>query len=146
MEIIFLFCSLKFRSHSTFLFFPENHKFGSLSYFEHFLVLSLKFVTTRYFLKLQRLSISSLWSFLIYIFYLGFICSNLQVDQNGRFVINPVHVGGGSMVAKILNFRLSESLKNALSSILPSSELSLESSILHFLCKNLPEYPPGITM
>ena len=39
------------------------------------------------------------------------ICSNLRVAQNGRFVMNPIYLGGGNMVAKILNFRLSESLK-----------------------------------
>ena len=39
------------------------------------------------------------------------IRSNLRVTQNGRFVINPVYSGGGTVVAKILDFRLSESLK-----------------------------------
>ena len=39
------------------------------------------------------------------------IHSNSQVAQNRKFVIYPVYPRGGSMVAKILDFRLSESLK-----------------------------------
>ena len=39
------------------------------------------------------------------------IYSNLRVAQNGRLVINPVYPGGGTMVAQIFDFRLSESLK-----------------------------------
>ena len=39
------------------------------------------------------------------------IRSNLPVAQNGRFVICLVYPGGGTMVAKILGFELSESLK-----------------------------------
>ena len=39
------------------------------------------------------------------------ICSNLQIGQNGRFVLNPIYLGGGNMVAKVLDIRLSESLK-----------------------------------
>ena len=39
------------------------------------------------------------------------IRSNLRVAQNGRFVINPVYSGGGIMVAKMLDFRLSKRLK-----------------------------------
>ena len=37
--------------------------------------------------------------------------SNLQVAQNGRFVMNPTYLGDDYMVAKVLDFRLSESLK-----------------------------------
>ena len=36
---------------------------------------------------------------------------NLRVVQNGMFVINPVYFGGDAKVAKILDFRFSESLK-----------------------------------
>ena len=43
--------------------------------------------------------------------YFIVICSNLWVAQNGRFVTNSVYSGGGTMVAKILDFRLPESLK-----------------------------------
>ena len=32
--------------------------------------------------------------------------SNLRVAQNERFVINPIHPGKGTMVAKISDFRL----------------------------------------
>ena len=39
-----------------------------------------------------------------------FIRSNLRVAQNGRFVVNPIYLGGGNMVAKMLEFRLSENL------------------------------------
>ena len=39
------------------------------------------------------------------------IRSNLRVAQNGRFVINSVYSGGGTMVAKILDFKLPESQK-----------------------------------
>ena len=39
------------------------------------------------------------------------IRSNLRIAQNGRFIINPVYSGGGIMVAKMLDFRLSERLK-----------------------------------
>ena len=39
------------------------------------------------------------------------IGSNLQVAQNGSFVINPIYLRGGNMVAKIFDFRLSESVK-----------------------------------
>ena len=74
----------------------------------------------------------------------GGICSNLRIAQNERFVINPVYSRGSNMVVKILNFRLFESLKNALSRTFSSPKLSLESWILHYLCKNFPEYPPEI--
>ena len=43
--------------------------------------------------------------------YIVGIRSNLRVAQNGRFLINPVYPGGGTVVANILDFRLSESLK-----------------------------------
>ena len=43
------------------------------------------------------------------------IRSNLRVAQNGRFVIYPVYPGGSTLVAKILDFRLFENLKNVLS-------------------------------
>ena len=39
------------------------------------------------------------------------IRSNLQVAQNGRFVINPIRPGNGTKAAKILVSRLFESLK-----------------------------------
>ena len=41
-----------------------------------------------------------------------FIPSNLGITQNGRFVMDPLYLGGGTMVAKIFDFRLSESLAN----------------------------------
>ena len=47
--------------------------------------------------------------------HLGCIGSNLQEAEKERFVRNQVHLGGGSVVAKSLDFRPSESLKNALS-------------------------------
>ena len=46
--------------------------------------------------------------------------SNLPVAQNWRIVIYPVYPGGGTMVAKILDFRLSGSLKCALQDLLLS--------------------------
>ena len=39
------------------------------------------------------------------------IRSNHRVAQNGRCVIHLVHPGGGTKAAKILDFKLSESLK-----------------------------------
>ena len=48
------------------------------------------------------------------------------------------------MVVKILDFRLFESLKSALSKPFCSPKLSFESWILHCLWKNVPEYPPEI--
>ena len=33
------------------------------------------------------------------------IGSNLQIAQNGRFIINPVYLRGGTLVAKILYLR-----------------------------------------
>ena len=71
------------------------------------------------------------------------IRSNLWVSQNGRIVINLVYLGGGTMVAKIFDFRFFESLKNAISRTFCSPKLSLESWILHSLCENFPEHPPG---
>ena len=55
------------------------------------------------------------------------IRSNLWVAQNLRFVIDPVYSRGGTMFAKILDFRLFENLKNALSKTFYSTKLSLES-------------------
>ena len=43
----------------------------------------------------------------------GGIHSNLKVAQNRKFVINPVYYGGGTMVVKILDFRLFESLHSS---------------------------------
>ena len=37
--------------------------------------------------------------------------SNLRVAQNGRFVMNPIFPRDDTTVVKILDFRLSESLK-----------------------------------
>ena len=39
------------------------------------------------------------------------IRSNLRVAQNGRFAMNTIYLVSGNMVAKGLDFRLSESLK-----------------------------------
>ena len=61
------------------------------------------------------------------------ISSNLLVVQNGRFVINPIYLGGSTMVAKFLEFGLSESLKMRSPEAFCSSKLSLESWILHCL-------------
>ena len=72
------------------------------------------------------------------------IRSNLQVAQNGTIVINPVYPRGGTMLVKILNFRLFESLKGAFSKIFCPPKFSLGSRILHCLCKNFLEYPPDI--
>ena len=60
-----------------------------------------------------------------------------------RFILNPVYPKGGTMVfivGKILDFRLSESPKNEISRSYCSPKLFLESWMLHFLCKNLPQY------
>ena len=51
-----------------------------------------------------------------------------------------------AMVAKILDFRLSESLKNALCKTFYSSKLSPESYMFHCLSQNFPEYPPDVTI
>ena len=56
----------------------------------------------------------------------GSIRSNLRVARNGRFVINPIYSGGGTMAVKILDFRLLESLKSALFRTFCSLKLSLE--------------------
>ena len=45
-----------------------------------------------------------------------------------------------------MDFRLCESLKKAHSRTFCSLKLSLESWILHCLCKKFPEYPPDITI
>ena len=79
-----------------------------------------------------------------YTFFTECIRSNLQVAQNGRFVINPVHPGGGTMDSKLWYFRLFKSLKNARSRTFQSPKLSLGSWISHFICENFPEYPPDI--
>ena len=71
------------------------------------------------------------------------IRSNLRVAQNGRFVINPVHPGGDTMVTKILDFRLFESLKNALCSTCCSPEFSLKKFAFRILFL---ECPPDITI
>ena len=57
----------------------------------------------------------------------GGICSNLTVAQNRRFVINPIYSRGDTMVVKILDFRLFESLKRTLSRTSNSPKLSVES-------------------
>ena len=93
--------------------------------------------------------------FILYInfkfFYCVYICimyihSILRVAHNGKFVINSVYPGGGTMLAQILDFRLFKSLKNALSRIFCSPKLSPESWIFHCLRKNNPEYPLDITI
>ena len=51
-----------------------------------------------------------------------------RVSQNGKFVINSVqYPRGGTMVAKILDFMLFESLEKALSRSFSSPKLFLES-------------------
>ena len=51
-----------------------------------------------------------------------------RVSQNGKFVINPVqYPRGGTMVAKILDFMLFESMEKALSRSFSSPKLFLES-------------------
>ena len=71
----------------------------------------------------------------------GRIRSNLRVAQNGKFVLNTVYPGGGTMIAKILDFRLSENQKNALLRTCCSLKLSLESWILLCFSETFPEYP-----
>ena len=66
----------------------------------------------------------------------------LPSSSKRRFVVNSVYPGGSSMIAKILDFRLSE---NALSRIFCSAKLSLESWILNCLRENLFKCPPNIT-
>ena len=69
---------------------------------------------------------------------MGIILSNLWVAQNGRFVINPAqYPRGGTIVAKIFDFSLSESLTKALFRSFCSPKLSLERWILHCLCGKL---------
>ena len=77
-------------------------------------------------------------------FYVLTSVSNLWIAQNGRFVINPVYAAGGTVVAKTLDFRLFENLKNALSKTFCSPKLFLGSWILLCLHENFPEYQPGI--
>ena len=48
------------------------------------------------------------------------ICSNHRVAQNGMFVMKPIYIGGDNMVDKVLDFRLSESLKCTLQDLLLS--------------------------
>ena len=55
------------------------------------------------------------------------ICSNLTVAQNRRFVINPIYSRGDTIVVKILDFRLFESLKKTLSRTFNSPKLSVGS-------------------
>ena len=74
------------------------------------------------------------------------ILSNLRVAQNGRFVVNLAYPGGGTMLPKILDFRLFKSLKNALSRTFYSPRLSLESSISRCLRENFSEYAFDITI
>ena len=57
--------------------------------------------------------------------YVCIIRSNLRVAESGRFVVNLVYSGGGTMLPKILDFKLFEILKNALSRIFCSPELYL---------------------
>ena len=52
--------------------------------------------------------------------------SNLRVAQNGRFVINPIYPGGSTMVAKILGFGLSESLKMCSQELLLSQIITIK--------------------
>ena len=74
------------------------------------------------------------------------IRSNLGVGQYGRFVINPVYLAGGAIVAKLLDFRLFEDVKNTLSRTFCSPKLYLGSWILRCLCDNFPKYPPDIIL
>ena len=55
------------------------------------------------------------------------IRSNLRVGQPGRFVINSVYPGKGTMVVKILDFRLFEKLTRKLSRTFCSPKLSIGS-------------------
>ena len=68
------------------------------------------------------------------------IGSYLWVAQNERSVINPVYLGGGTMVTKILDFRLFERIQYALFRTFCSPELSPESWILHCPCESFLEY------
>ena len=74
-----------------------------------------------------------------------FIRSNLQVAQNGRFLINPIYPGGSTMFANLLDFGLSESMKVCFPATICSPKLSLQSLILYCLRENFLEYPPNIT-
>ena len=76
---------------------------------------------------------------------LWIIRSNFRVAQNGRSVIKSRYPWGGTMVAKILDFRLFEHLKNTLFRTFSSSKLSIESWIFYFLHDNFPEFPPDVT-
>ena len=75
-----------------------------------------------------------------------FIRSNLRAAQNGKFAINLLYPGGDTMIIKIMDSRLFESLKRALSRALWSPKLSLGSWVLNFLYENFPEYPPDKIM
>ena len=67
-------------------------------------------------------------------------------SSNGRFCNKPNISWTGTLVAKILDFRLFESLKNASSKTFCFLKLSLGSLILHCLGETFPEYPPDITI
>ena len=57
----------------------------------------------------------------------------------------PSYVEDGTMVAKILDFRLSESLKTRTPGPFAFPRLPLESWILHCLRENFLEYPRKLT-
>ena len=87
----------------------------------------------------MHLSINYFRKTVAYIFIKS-IRSYLWVAQNERPVINPVYLGGGTMVAKILDFRLFERIQYALFRTFCSPELSPESWILHCPCESFLEY------
>ena len=76
--------------------------------------------------------------------------SNFWEAQNGRSVMNLVYFGCSAMVTtrvKILDYRLTESPKNALYRVFYSPKLSkIKSWILHCLWVNFLDYSRGITI
>ena len=59
----------------------------------------------------SQIRVGQISSFSSGVAHIRSIRSNLPVAENGRFVIYPAYSGGGTMVANILDFKLSESLK-----------------------------------
>ena len=74
---------------------------------------------------------------------------NLRVGQNGRFKMDPVYLGGGTLVStggKISGFRLSKCPNNILFRTFFSPKLSLESWILHCPPYSFSKYLRDITL
>ena len=74
---------------------------------------------------------------------------NLQVAQNGWFIIKPVYLRGSMMMStweEILVFGSLKAQQMNSSRTFCSPKLSLQSWINHYIHKKFPEYPHGITV